>query len=84
MNFKFPFFVILSFIISAILIISSFIVFNKAHNTISLVDSNIHLKSHHSSLSDRITKFYHLFFYSSILLLSIIRIREVEFIYFEF
>ena len=58
MNFKFLFFVILSFIVSAILIISSFIVFNKAHNTISLVDSNIHLKSHHSSLSDRITKFY--------------------------
>ena len=29
-------------------------------------------------------KFYHLFFYSLILLLSILRIRGVEFIYFEF
>ena len=58
MSFKYPFFIILSLIIAALLFISSFIVFNKAHNTISLVNSNIHLKSHHGSLSDRITKFY--------------------------
>jgi len=57
-NYKKIFFSFIFFFLLGLISISLFIFYTKAYKSETLINSQIYQKSHHGSLSDRITKFY--------------------------